>query len=208
MLAVITNGFAPAGNRPLDIHEYDFKKIFQMDPRPWISATADESGLAAEFAFDGTAPAAERFLGSVDCADGTTLCQVSKDRQTELGHGLLLRMTLPVSFTPDQAIAKAHEINLAETHEHTVAYFIGAWCSVSLQAVAPPELTARLVARHMGIPETVETSTELVEDTSLRHIGFCTFLPALVLRNPEVVGPFLWSMAARSRWVKQHLAWH
>jgi hypothetical protein len=179
-----------------------------MEPNPWVLVTADAGGLTAEFAFGGTEPAVARFLGRVEDSGDTTLVRVSKERHPELGNGLVLRMFLPHSFKQEQAIAKVYELNHAETHEHTLSYFMGAWHMASLVETGSEDATARLIAHRTERTEAVGMIAESIEDSPSVYLCFTTFLPAAVLQHSDVIKPFIWSMAGRSRWVKQHLSWH
>ncbi|MGH8545850.1 MAG: hypothetical protein ACREX3_19935 [Gammaproteobacteria bacterium] len=214
MLTVIEKWFVPAGKHP-----YGFNLLEQMEPNPWVLATADESGFTAEFAFDGTMPAAGLAMTSAEGSVQTTLFQAfAEEQHPQLGNGILMRVSLPVEFTREQAIAKAHELNLAETHEHTVSYFTGAWCSAPLtldtySQKGRIDIMAGIIAERMKRPEEVKEIADSItraaarEDSRLTNLCFVTFLPAIILQQ-GILEPFVWSMAVRSRWVKQHLSWH
>jgi hypothetical protein len=117
-------------------------------------------------------------------------------------------MFLPSSFKQTQAIPKIHELNYAETHEHTLSYFMGAWRTASLVETGSVDATARLIAHRPERTEAIEMIAESIKDSPSMYLCFTTFLPGAILQNPDVLKPFVWSMAARSRWVKQHLSWH
>jgi hypothetical protein len=153
-------------------------------------------------------PAVTRLLSQVEDSGDMTLLRVFKGRHPELGNGLVLRIFLPPSFKQEQAIAKVHELNYAETHEHTLSYLMGAWRTASLVETDSVDVTARLIAHRTERTEAVGMIAESIEDSPSMYLCFTTFLPAAVLQHSDVLKPFTWSMAARSRWAKQHLSWH
>jgi hypothetical protein len=128
MLEVIARVFAPQGRGPSPFTEADFKTALRMQPRPWVLATGNGAGMAAEFPFRGDVPA-------VAGGSGTALFTASaRERHPQLGSGALLLLSLP--SPPDPGPAKsgesarlANELNLAEPESWTGAHFLGAWAT-------------------------------------------------------------------------------
>jgi hypothetical protein len=68
-------------------------------------------------------------------------------------------------------------------------------------------MLARLMKR--PVDEVSQVVAEAIDqnDLPLANVSFITFLPRIALYSIDVLNPLLWSMAARSRWAKQHFSW-
>jgi hypothetical protein len=83
---------------------------------PCVVASGEPQGLAAEFPFD----------------DSTSLLRATTvTPHTDLGHGLLMLLTLPAAgddATAPAAVRRALEMNEQELASRTHQHFLGSWC--------------------------------------------------------------------------------
>lgn len=122
MLNVIASLFAPRGSGASPWTEADFRMTADMKPRPWVLASADATGLTAEFPFNGGLPAmlARR-------AETALLVASSTQRHPQLGSGLFLRLQLPINLSKDDGSDITLTLNLLESLETTDTHTLGAW---------------------------------------------------------------------------------
>lgn len=122
ILDIIDRVFAPAGARPSPFTEMDFKAGEDMNPRPWVMASSDATGLVGQFPFTGSTPAG---LGN---NTETALFTAAADQpHPQLGSGALLTLRVPVHLSQEQAWDIAWTLNLLEMTEPGEAHLLGAW---------------------------------------------------------------------------------
>ncbi|MFB3777885.1 MAG: hypothetical protein ACE141_09740 [Bryobacteraceae bacterium] len=125
MLHVIEEMFAPEGRGPSAFGPEDFSEACGA-LAPYALAHADESGLTAEFAFSGSAPAVGISNG---IARETALLEVTSDcRHPQLGSGVLLLLKLPLDCDPNHGASVAQQLNAAEASQWTRCHQFGGWC--------------------------------------------------------------------------------
>jgi hypothetical protein len=105
-------------------NELDLKPLEGLEPRPWVLAFAGTGGMTAEFPFTNEAPAI--FAAASGQPPGTALLRLSTDEDhPQLGDGVLVRLSLPITGTVELAMA----LNEAESHEGADnADQVGGWC--------------------------------------------------------------------------------
>jgi hypothetical protein len=132
ILNVIAAVISPVGADASPWTEADFKTTAEMRPRPWVLATADASGMTAEFSFAGDLPA-----GIAGGPETALLTVSSTDRHPQLGSGLLLRLQLPFNLSKEKGSDVAWMLNVLEATEETNTHALGAWCLGSAPLVHP-----------------------------------------------------------------------
>jgi len=129
MLSVVGDCFVPPGQGPSTFSDHELQMLAEMEPHPWVLATAGPGGLTAEFPFTGDMPVVGALMGvrgRSEQAPETALCIVStQERHPQLGSGVQIRLHLPVRGDARMAA----ELNLAEGQEWTETHQLGAWCS-------------------------------------------------------------------------------
>ncbi len=141
VLNVIAAVIAPAGAGLSPWTESDFTATSEMRPRPWILATADASGMTAEFPFTGDLPA-----GIARGPETALLTASSTDRHPQLGAGLLLRLQLPLNVSKEKGYDVAWMLNVLEATEETNTHTLGAWCLGSAPPGRPDAYTVTFVS--------------------------------------------------------------
>jgi hypothetical protein len=117
LLAEQNREFAPAAG-------IDFTSLQGLDPRPWAMAFAGKGGMTAELRFTSNVPS---FVAAATIeAPGTALLQLNTDfPHPQLGDGVLMRLTLPVTATPEHT----NLLNLLEAKDGADnAGQLGGWC--------------------------------------------------------------------------------
>jgi hypothetical protein len=108
--------------------ELDFSPLIQLEPRPWLMGFADKGGMTAEFPFASSVPAFLACAAGDDSGPWTARFQATTDfEHPQLGHGVLLRLTLPVLVGN---VGHANGFNVAEAYGASVpgAHQLGGWC--------------------------------------------------------------------------------
>lgn len=127
MVGLIDNLFIPMGEKEPPIESGAFKLIEeQLQSRFMVNA--GENGLVAEFPFSGDEPASVRLLQGKPGVVTSLFRVNSEEGHPLLGRGLMMRMTLPVSYGRKEGLSIAMSLNLLEVTEWTKCHLNGAWC--------------------------------------------------------------------------------
>jgi hypothetical protein len=110
--------FAGHQTEPSRFDQREFALLEKADPHPWLMLMAGADGFTAELPFTGSRPAAISKTGLE-----TALLRGSVSDHPQLGTGLRLRLTLPVTSSP----LLAFNLNSWEGGEWTGFHQLGAW---------------------------------------------------------------------------------
>lgn len=114
MLNVIRDAFAPLGERPSMFVGGDFESAERAFGRQHsVLTTASSSGLTSELPF----------------GPETALVEMRTDVENpRLGNGLMVLLSLPLSFAAESRFRIALDLNRRELGEMTRTPFLGSWC--------------------------------------------------------------------------------
>jgi hypothetical protein len=115
MLNVIDAAYHPAGKEPSRwTRSGEFQKATAQLREAGLVANADEEGLSTEVAFG---------------AENALITASGDEPHPQLGHGVLLRLSLPVTLSEAAAATLALDLSSAEGGALTSSHVLGAWCS-------------------------------------------------------------------------------
>lgn len=115
MLNVLEDVFVPIGREPSrwagdDMqHAFDVVRTSPFD----LLATGDSDGFTAELPFR---------------SKSSLLQAITTEANPQVGNGLLLLLSLPMTFSPEAGIQQAHELNQRELASLSQAHSLGSWC--------------------------------------------------------------------------------
>jgi hypothetical protein len=138
LLNVIEGSVARVGQEPSRFTEDDFASAADSLSGQFL-ASADKTGLTAEFPFFGAMPSAGTALGlGTSTQLETALLQADCEaRHPQLGSGVLLLLKLPLENDAERSVAIAQKLNLAEATEWVRCHQLGGWCcDISLNVPA------------------------------------------------------------------------
>jgi hypothetical protein len=126
LVNLIDNFFIPMGGKESDLDNSTFK--FTEDHlSPRFMVTTGDNWLTAEFPFSGEEPVCVR-LAQGKPGVVTSLFRVNSEEGHPLfGKGLMMRMTLPVSYGREEGLQIAMALNLLEATQWVKCHLIGAW---------------------------------------------------------------------------------
>lgn len=115
MLNVLEQVVVPRGEDPCPWEGDDMRTVVDIirGGQQTVMANGDGDGLTAEFPFQSRT---------------SLLTLTTEARSPQLGNGVLSLLRLPVSFSEEDGIRFAHELNRRELSSLTRSHFLGSWC--------------------------------------------------------------------------------
>jgi hypothetical protein len=125
MLDLVRGVYCPMGQeRSRWIEPGEFQHVAVQLQEAGLLVNGDEVGLCAEVVFG-------------DRDDSALITVTSDEPHPQLGHGVLLRLNLPVSLSEQAAARLAVKLNAAEIGL-TFTHLLGAWCSTEARGAHVP----------------------------------------------------------------------
>ncbi len=116
MLGIVESMYVPMGEPPSRWKDSgEFEKAADFFSQGNAYATSIETGLTLELSFG------EKRTSIITAT--------SREKHPQLGHGLNIRMYLPLRYSHEEAASMACQLNQAETGPTLKQHLLGAWCS-------------------------------------------------------------------------------